>query len=100
MHPPLLKGYILAIEEIIREGNGVCLFATHSSIVLQEIPHTNVKEIKYDFNRKRSVFLPVKIKTFGESVSYINDAIFGTHLRNTGFYKLLDKLLNEKHYDF
>ena len=49
LHPPLLKGYILAIEEIIREGNGVCLFATHSSIVLQEIPHTNVKEIKYDF---------------------------------------------------
>jgi putative ABC-type multidrug transport system, ATPase component len=90
LHPPLLKGYILAIEEIIREGNGVCLFATHSSIVLQEIPHTNVKEIKYDFDRKRSVFLPVKIKTFGESVSYINDAIFGTHLRNTGFYTFVE----------
>lgn len=90
LHPPLLKGYILAIEEIIREGNGVCLFATHSSIVLQEIPHTNVKEIEYDFDRKRSVFLPVKIKTFGESVSYINDTIFGTHLRNTGFYKFVE----------
>lgn len=94
LHPPLLKGYILAINEIIKDGNGVCLFATHSSIVLQEIPHINVKKIKYDFDSNRSVFFPVKIRTFGESVSYINDAIFGTHLRNTGFYKFVEDSTN------
>ncbi len=55
------------------------MFICYSFVELyyKEIPHTNVKEIKYDFDRKRSVFLlPVKIiKAFGESVSYINDAI-------------------------
>ena len=29
-----------------------------------------------------------------------NKGVFSTYRMNTGFYKLLDKLLNEKHYDF
>ena len=29
-----------------------------------------------------------------------NKEVFSTYRMNTGFYKLLDKLLNEKHYDF
>ena len=35
-------------------------------------------------------------KTYGESISFINDTIFGTDLRNTGFYKVLQDKIGEE----
>ena len=96
LHPPLLKAYIRAVEEIVEEGNGVCLLATHSAIVLQEIPNTNIRKLKYDFDRHRGSIVKLSSKTYGESVSFINDTIFGTDLRNTGFYKVLQDKIDEE----
>lgn len=96
LHPPLLKAYIRAVEEIVREGNGACLFATHSSIVLQEIPHTNVRQLVFDKSTNKQTINKIELKTFGENVSSINDFIFGTDLRNTGFFELLNNLINEE----
>ena len=96
LHPPLLKAYIRGVEEIVEEGNGVCLLATHSAIVLQEIPNTNIRKLKYDFDRHKGSIVKLSSKTYGESVSFINDTIFGTDLRNTGFYKVLQDKIDEE----
>ncbi|WFB92274.1 ATP-binding protein [Streptococcus parasuis] len=93
LHPPLLKAYIRAIEEIVREGNGACLLATHSSTVLQEIPHINVRKLYFDKENNVQTISPVHLKTFGENISSINDFVFGTDLRNTGFFQLLTKMI-------
>ena len=95
LHPPLIKAYVRALEDIVRDGNGICLIATHSAIVLQEILHTNIKIIDYDINDHRQVFKTVEAKTFGESVGRINDVIFGTDLRNTGYYNIISKEAND-----
>lgn len=97
LHPPLLKAYIRSVEEIVEEGNGVCLLATHSAIVLQEIPNTNIRKLWYDPDNEEGRIENLYSKSYGESVSFINDTIFGTDLRNTGFYKVLqDKIEEDK----
>lgn len=99
LHPPILKAYIRAIEEIVDEENGACLLATHSAIVLQEIPHTNIRKLEYNPITKIGKVTKLKIKTFGENSSFINDSIFGTDLRNTGFYKyIIDTVNNSPDY--
>ncbi|MFS9215586.1 AAA family ATPase [Streptococcus infantis] len=96
LHPPLLKAYIRGVEEIVEEGNGVCLLATHSAIVLQEVPNTNIRKLKYDFESHMGSIVKLSSKTYGESISFINDTIFGTDLRNTGFYKVLQDKIGEE----
>lgn len=99
LHPPILKAYIRAVEEIVNEENGACLLATHSAIVLQEIPHTNIRKLEYNPITKIGQVTELKIKTFGENSSFINDSIFGTDLRNTGFYKyIIDTVNNSPDY--
>ncbi len=101
LHPPLLKAYIRAIDEIVEEKNGVCLFATHSAIVLQEIPHTNVWYAqRYDEIEHRSILKKINFKTFGENSSFINDTIFGMDLRNTGFYKYIIDAVADSKFNF
>ena len=101
LHPPLLKAYIRAIDEIVEEKNGVCLFATHSAIVLQEIPHTNVWYVqRYDEIEHRSILKKIDFKTFGENSSFINDTIFGMDLRNTGFYKYIIDAVADSKFNF
>lgn len=95
LHPPLLKAYIRAIDEIVSDANGVCLLATHSAIVLQELAHINIRKIVRNFDNNQNRIESISIKTFGESISYINNAIFGTDLRNTGFYKFIVDLIKE-----
>ena len=95
LHPPLLKAYIRGVEEIVEEGNGVCLLATHSAVVLQEVPNTNIRKLKYDFDTDKGSIIKLSSKTYGESISFINDTIFGTDLRNTGFYKVLQDKIKE-----
>ena len=58
-----------------------------------------VKKIFKDMKNKKnpeshSDFYPENILVLD------NKEVFSTYRMNTGFYKLLDKLLNEKHYDF
>lgn len=101
LHPPLLKAYIRAIDEIVEEKNGVCLFATHSAIVLQEIPHTNVWYVqRNDDIENRNILEKINFKTFGENSSFINDTIFGMDLRNTGFYKYIIDAVADSEFNF
>lgn len=73
----------------MRVTNSLCLLATHSPFVVQEIP----KECVHIF-RNIIVESPL-IETFAESVSVINDHIFGTAMKMTGFYSYLFDLSNK-----
>ena len=58
-----------------------------------------VKKIFKDMKNKKN---PESHSDFYPENSLVldNKEVFSTYRMNTGFYKLLDKLLNEKHYDF
>jgi predicted ATP-dependent endonuclease of OLD family len=42
LHPPLLSALIRALSELLISRNGVAIVATHSPVVLQEVPRTCV----------------------------------------------------------
>lgn len=92
LHPPLVTAYIRGLTKILSKTNSLCLLATHSPFVVQELPDECVHLLTRLKNGAR-INKPM-IKTFGENISTINDVIFGTDMRLTGFYRLLIDLSN------
>ncbi|MEK5757114.1 AAA family ATPase, partial [Acinetobacter variabilis] len=38
LHPPLLSAFMSALTELLEDRNGVAIIATHSPVVVQEVP--------------------------------------------------------------
>ncbi|WP_421296456.1 AAA family ATPase [Aeromonas sp. 604534] len=89
LHPPLLSAFIRTLSELLFEQNGVAIIATHSPVVLQEIPMTCVWKI----NRVRDVISPyrLEIETFGENVGVLTREVFGLEVVTSGYHSLLSK---------
>jgi predicted ATPase len=92
LHPPLLSAFIRALSELLYDRNGVSIIATHSPVVLQEIP----KSCVWKMNRTGSLsdYKRPKIETFGENVGVLTREIFGLEVVKSGFHELLVKSAN------
>lgn len=87
LHPPLLSAFIRALSELMHDRNGVAILATHSPVVLQEIPKSCVWKIARSGNEVVS-FRPTS-ETFGENVGVLTRDIFGHEVVKSGFHQLL-----------
>lgn len=89
LHPPLLSAFIRTLSELLFEQNGVAIIATHSPVVLQEVPRTCVWKI----NRVGDVIVPhrLDIETFGENVGVLTKEVFGLEVETSGYHSLLAK---------
>ena len=45
LHPPLLAAFVRALSDLLINRNGVAIIATHSPVVLQEVPRSCVWKI-------------------------------------------------------
>ncbi|MEG0131861.1 MAG: AAA family ATPase [Acinetobacter sp.] len=93
LHPPLLSALIRSVSDLIVNCNAVSIIATHSPVVLQEVPSNCVWKLfrsgkNMDFSRP-------KIETFAESVSDLTTEIFGLEVTHSGFHNLLQESVNE-----
>lgn len=43
LHPPLLAAFVRALSELLIDRNGVAVIATHSPVILQEVPRSCVE---------------------------------------------------------
>lgn len=88
LHPPLLSAFIRALSELLHDRNGVAIIATHSPVVLQEIPSCCAWKI----NRSRLVISTIRpeIQIFGENVGVLTREVFGLEVKKSGFHKMLD----------
>lgn len=93
LHPPLLSALIRAINDILVNRNGVCIFATHSPVVLQEIPKSCIYALFREGESFR--FERPRIETFGENVSTLTHEIFALEIKSTGFYNILTSEFNQ-----
>ncbi|WP_404274727.1 AAA family ATPase [Exiguobacterium undae] len=93
LHPPLLSAFIRAISEITIVENAVAILATHSPVVLQEVPKSCVSVIRKHGNRL-DVRQP-RFETFGENVGVLTEEVFGLEIPKTGFHTLLKSIVNE-----
>lgn len=89
LHPPLLSAFIRALSELLQEENAVGIFATHSPVVLQELPSDCVWKLDR-IGREISVTRP-SIETFGENISVITRDAFGLEVMDSGFHALLSE---------
>ncbi len=89
LHPPLLSAFVRALSDLLYDRNGVAIIATHSPVVLQEVPQSCVSKI----NRVglSTTSRRPDIETFGENVGTLTREVFGLEVSKSGFHDLLTK---------
>lgn len=90
LHPPLLSAFIRALADLLGRRNGVALIATHSPVVLQEVPARCVWLLSRSGRAARAERPP--LETFGENVSVLTREVFRLELTNTGFHSVINQL--------
>ncbi len=93
LHPPLLSAFTRALSDLLVNRNGVAIIATHSPVVLQEVPKSCVSIIR----RTRLVANVDKpeIETFAENVGILTREVFGLEVSKSGFHNLLETSVSE-----
>jgi len=93
LHPPLLSAFVRTLSDLLYDRNGVAIIATHSPVVLQEIPMSCVWKI---YRRRLSLDAQKpEIETFGENVGTLTKEVFGLEVIKSGFHQLLKKSVIE-----
>ncbi|MGW1170600.1 AAA family ATPase [Streptomyces sp. NPDC002550] len=89
LQPPLLSAFIRALSNFLSEVNGMAVVATHSPVVLQEVPASCV----YKLRRYGDVLTAERpqMETYGENVAELTHEAFGLESTATGFYAALAK---------
>lgn len=87
LHPPLLSAFVRSLSELLINRNGVAIVATHSPVVLQEVPSSCVwklRRVGSSVEAERP-----EIQTFGENVGVLTREVFGLEVSGSGFHRLL-----------
>ena len=97
LHPPLLSAFIRALSDLLADRNGVAVVATHSPVVLQEVPKDcvwilNPSGLSVRADRPEA-------ETFGENVGVLTREVFGLEVIRTGFHRLISEASVGRSYD-
>ena len=87
MHPPMVKAFIRAVSEIVNNNKAFCLIATHSPVIIQEIPHCNVYRLDSNHELKNTNY-----KTYGQNLDTLYKNIYGLALQQTGYNSFFNDL--------
>ena len=98
LHPPLLAAFIRMLSELLSQKNGVAIVATHSPVVLQEVPRSCV----WKLDRRGDVFKATRpeFETFGENVSILTTEVFGLEVTRSGYFRLLKEVISNEGNDY
>ncbi|MBD9469490.1 AAA family ATPase [Pseudoxanthomonas sp. PXM01] len=98
LHPPLLSAFTRALSELLHDRNGVAIIATHSPVILQEVPRSCVW--KLDRRRTSGRSDRPETETFGENVGTLTKEVFGLEVQKSGFHAVLtDEVAQGKTFD-
>lgn len=92
LHPPLLSAFTRTLSDLLHYRNGIAIVATHSPVVVQEVPRSCV----WILNRSGTewqTYRPAR-ETFAENVGILTKEIFGLQTTKSGFHALLQEAVN------
>ncbi|MDB2374150.1 ATP-binding protein [Psychrosphaera haliotis] len=89
LHPPLLSAFLRTLSDLLYVKNGVAIIATHSPVVLQEIPKSCVWKVIR--SREAIAIERPDIETFGENLGVLTREVFVLEVANSGYHSLLTK---------
>lgn len=92
LHPPLLGAFVRALSDLLINRNGVAIIATHSPVVLQEVPRSCAWKIRR--NGQQVIAERPDVETFGENVGILTREVFGLEVTQSGFHKMLREAVN------
>jgi predicted ATPase len=94
LHPPLLSSFMRALSELLAETNGAAIIATHSPVVLQEVPKDCVWKLRRSGDQ--CVAERPQIETFGENVGVLTHEVFGLEVTHSGYHAELQQAVAEE----
>ncbi|MFF2956997.1 AAA family ATPase [Kitasatospora sp. NPDC057965] len=95
LHPPLLSALVRAVSDLLTERNALAIVATHSPVVLQEVPADCVYKLRR-FGNLMVANRPT-LETFGENVGVLTHEVFGLEVTHTGFHQAISRLVSDGH---
>lgn len=90
LHPPLLAAMLRVLQTLLAAFDSFVVIATHSPVVLQEVPSSSVRLLKR-FGDESSVS-DLEIETFGANVGTITRQVFSLDSTATDYQGVLAKL--------
>ena len=87
LHPPLLAGFVRALSDLLVNRNGVAIIATHSPVVLQEVPKRCVWKVRRHGGSATAERL--RLETFAEHVGHLTHDVFGLEVTQSGFHRMI-----------
>ena len=93
LHPPLLSAFIRALSRLLTERNAMAIAATHSPVVLQEVPKSCVWKLIRSGEALGSE--RPRVETFGENVGTLTNEVFGLDVAQSGYNTMLTRALEE-----
>ena len=91
LHPGLLSTLIAILDEILREYQSFAIIATHSPILLQQVPRRYVRVLKRRGSRT-TIALP-SLETFGEDLGELTRHVLDLTEPEQDFHAVLDRLV-------
>lgn len=98
LHPPLLSAFVRALSELLIDRNGVGIIATHSPVVLQEVPRLCAWVLNRTGLSARAD--RPDLETFGENVGILTREVFGLEVVQTGFHRLISEAVEKGGYHY
>lgn len=95
LHPPLLAAFVRALSDLLTNRNGVAIIATHSPVVVQEVPASCVWKIAR--HGLASVASRPEIETFAEAVNVLTREVFGLEVDRSGFHRIIGEIVAREH---
>lgn len=90
LHPPLLSIYVQSVCYLLKEMNAVGIIATHSPVILQEIPRKCV----WIINRRNKYVSPSRpmTETLGKGIDSLTKEVFNFDINSTAFVTSLNQM--------
>jgi ABC-type transport system involved in cytochrome c biogenesis ATPase subunit len=97
LHPSLLAGVLRVLHDWLERFDGYGVLATHSPVVLQEIPGRYVRVLDFDLSQGRRVpfVRPYESESFGQNLSEIVVSVFGIREDDRNYASILEGLVAE-----
>jgi ABC-type multidrug transport system ATPase subunit len=90
LHPPLVSALIRSVFECLEHFDSLAVIATHSSVVIQELPSRNVRILHRGVG---SLFATrPEIETYGETVGVIENIAFGMNRVDPDYSTVLERV--------
>lgn len=98
LHPPLLSAFIRSLSNLLVRRNGVAILATHSPVVLQEVPMSCAWILQRAGHN--TIAERPEIETFGENLGVLTRQVFGFEVTTAGFYGLIEEAVKNPFHNY